>query len=218
MKLKTQKRTSDAMRLPGAMALAAAGAATQANAATVQITFTGSYISNTGGNHIVTDFGVDGTDDIMGNSTFTQIVFNCYTVQNLAYVMKTSVGSGYVKLVAQVGTGARQSNIGNGPLSALVDGLVSFKFSDGNIRGGLQTQGYLDMSISAHHPGESRIVVNRLIFDDTTGGAITGLTANDAAYTTYGVPEPSSLGLLALGAGGLLTRRRRAAGAATKSA
>jgi hypothetical protein len=63
------------------------------------------------------------------------------------------------------------------------------------------------------------VTVNRLIFDDATGGTIDGLNAN-TTYTTYvappagggtsAVPEAStSLGLLALGAGGILTRRRQ---------
>jgi hypothetical protein len=47
----------------GALAIAGASAA---NAATVQITFTGSYISTTGGNQLVTDFGGDGIPDFGG--------------------------------------------------------------------------------------------------------------------------------------------------------
>jgi hypothetical protein len=62
------------------------------------------------------------------------------------------------------------------------------------------------------------VTVNRLIFDKDTGGTIGGLNVN-STYATYvappasagtsAVPEAStSLGLLALGAGGILTRRR----------
>jgi hypothetical protein len=57
------------------------------------------------------------------------------------------------------------------------------------------------------------VTVNRLVFDDATGDAISGLSVSHAAYAEYvpaAVPEPSGLGLLALGAGGLLARRRRA--------
>jgi hypothetical protein len=52
----------------------------------------------------------------------------------------------------------------------------------------------------------------RFIFDDASGVAPTGVSHSSAAYPEYGaaVPEPSGLGLLALGAGGLLARRRRA--------
>jgi hypothetical protein len=56
------------------------------------------------------------------------------------------------------------------------------------------------------------LVVNRLVFDETAGRSVTGFAVTDPAFPEYNpnvVPELSSLGLLAMGAGGLLARRRR---------
>jgi hypothetical protein len=56
------------------------------------------------------------------------------------------------------------------------------------------------------------VQIHRLIFDDAFTTAPTGLTSASTGIQEWSaVPEPSSLGLLALGAGGLLARRRRAA-------
>jgi putative photosynthetic complex assembly protein 2 len=66
-KMKTKMKRQGSTELPrfavGALAIAGASAA---NAATVQITFNGSYISTSGGNQLVTDFGGDGVADLMG--------------------------------------------------------------------------------------------------------------------------------------------------------
>jgi hypothetical protein len=109
------------------------------------------------------------------------------------------------------------SNIGGAGTNATIRGLVAVTFTDTGIRSGAQTLGYLDMTASATAGGERRVTVNRLMFDNVTGGAIAGVTVNSTAQTytlpnggTSAVPEAStSLGLLALGAGGLLTRRRQ---------
>jgi hypothetical protein len=53
------KKNHDALLRTGAMALAAAGASTSAHAATIQITFTNSFISSASGNQLNTDFGGD---------------------------------------------------------------------------------------------------------------------------------------------------------------
>ncbi len=55
------------------------------------------------------------------------------------------------------------------------------------------------------------IYINRLIFDDESTTAPAGVVSGVAEAEFSAVPEPSSLSLLALGAGGLLARRRRKA-------
>jgi hypothetical protein len=208
--MNTIKKNHEAMLRTGAMALAAAGASTTASAATVQITFNNSFISTTSGNHLVTDFGGDGVQDNMfgiHGVTPTGSVANVGLLfAGMGFIASAGLFSGYEARVFGAPLGVAD---GGGSFVAL--GLVPVSFTDDNVRGGSATIGYLDLTARAVSPDRGRITVNRLIFDDATGGTIAGLSVNNAAFTEFAaVPEPSSLGLLALGAGGLLARRRRA--------
>ena len=93
-------------------------------------------------------------------------------------------------------------------------GVVPLTLTDSGVRGGLPTVGWVDVTATGRGSGEfARVVVHRFLFDDATGLAPGGVAHADAAFPEYvavAVPEPSGLGLLALGAGGLLARRRRA--------
>ena len=62
--MKRQESTELPRFAVGALAIAGASAANGAQV--VQITFTGSYISRPGGNHIVSDYGGDGVADVWG--------------------------------------------------------------------------------------------------------------------------------------------------------
>jgi hypothetical protein len=135
--------------------------------------------------------------------------------QNIAVLGVGSPGPPVAKVVTPGGASAfaYMRGLGNAVLDRFgsIRGLVQVSFVDGGIRGGAATSGYLD-SIVAFNDPYGRVTLNRLIFDDAEGGAISGLSVHDAAYPEYvaaAVPEPSGLGLLALGAGGLLARRRR---------
>ncbi len=193
----------------GALAIAGASAA---NGATVQITFTGSFISTTGGNNLVTDYGGDGVSDFaggyVGHSGWIGAGSNLF-----AAAYGTASGAGGFARVSVGGQSAFDADTaGVRVVSASRRELVEVQFTDSNIRGGAATTGYLDITASATQPGEKIITVMRLIFDDVTGDTIGGLNATDAAFTEYtlsAVPEPgSNLALLALGAGGLTLRRR----------
>ena len=102
--------------------------------------------------------------------------------------------------------------------------LAAFSFQDSRINNGSRTYGFLDMTASeGPGTGGAKVQIHRLIFDDSSTTAPTGVTSETTGLTsvnaTYGVttgggtsavPEAStSLGLLALGAGGILTRRRQ---------
>jgi len=118
--------------------------------------------------------------------------------------------------------GGDHVSVTSGAASYGIMTLVPIVFQDATINvGGLNDPvwGYLDVTLSAG-PGfdASRIDVHRVVFDyDEINGVEfgifpSGVSAGGAAFPEFGiaVPEPSGLGLLALGAGGLLARRRRA--------
>ena len=213
--MKRQESTELPRFAVGALAIAGASAA---NAATVQITFTGSYISSPGGNQLDTDFGNDSVADLVGQVTPDGVFISGSSalVAEVTYNFNSPSPLGLQTYVNYTGDG----------FSYVWNGLVPVKFTDNNIRGGQMTDGWLGVStFRSQTTGEKSLTVNRLIFDH--GGAI--LETNPGAAgsifpiptlhfvpafpeydaSTSGVPEPSSLGLLALGAGGLLARRRR---------
>ena len=194
----------------GALAIAGASAA---NAATVQITFTGSYISTSGGNHLVTDIGGDGGANFAGILESKAVKLEDASTQWVAQASggssssTTSIKAASVFLRGSVYV----YNSGKSSAVAALRTLVAVAFSDANIRSGALTNGWLDISGEASEPGEKKLTVHRLIFDNNSATAPTGLTSASTGIAEWSaVPEPSSLGLLALGAGGLLARRRRA--------
>ena len=213
MKMKRQESTTGLPRfIVGALATAGASAA---NGAIVQITFEDSYILGTGINFLDVDFGNDGQMDMIGFNPATNVAVLGVPGFGLgAYAQIQSVGSDGVRLKAKVGENAFLSTAPAQDFNGVRD-LISFSFSDANIRGGQWTTGYLDITAGGGLADGVGIYVNRLIFNPETGGDIEELTANATTFTEYdisAVPEPStSLYLLAMGAGGLLTRRRRAA-------
>lgn len=185
-------------------ALATAGAS-MANGATVQITFANNFVANasTGG---LTSFNGDLTGDMIADIVGRSFAFRADirvlgggAILGLAYY-----SGGNSSFVASVGGGVL-----NLPGPATLQAVASFNFSDTNVNGGAVTNGWLDLTASAS-PSGYKVQVNRLIFDDTSVTAPTGVTLSSPTFTEWqAIPEPSSLGLLALGAGGLLARRRR---------
>ncbi len=206
--MKRQRQTELPRFIVGALATAGASAA---NGATVQITFNNSFISSTAGKQLDTDFGGDGVAE--GFNAMTGIGFARIYAGGFGYLgsaRQALNNAGVAYGFAAVGA---VSALGAPGGSATVSRVTPFSITDDNVRGGLPTVGWLDVTATGRVSGEQgRVEWHRFIFDASTGVAPVGVSHADTAYPEYvAVPEPSSLGLLALGAGGLLARRRRAA-------
>lgn len=182
----------------------------------MQITLTGNKISSTGGNQLVADLTGDGVDDV---------TFGFYTSSGASVSVQVNgafppVFAGYFSVALPFRVDAQFASYGVGLASASgatpqsIQFLNGVSFTDARINGGAPTNGYLQVNAFNTSSTDHTVELSRLIFDDasTTRPAFTSIPG---AQTEWGaVPEPTSLGLLALGAGGLLLRRSRAKAAA----
>lgn len=203
MKMKRQGQTELPRFVVGALATAGASVA---SGATVQITFANNIVTNVA-NGGVSNF----TGDLTGDGT---VDANGFAFSQGASVRRLGTGAQLASAYRDTYFGhnvVRVPNIkrsGNG-VPVYAEGVARISFNDNRINGGLKTDGWLELEAEANNPVFSVKLV-RLIFDDASTVAPLNVTATDSAYQTWvAVPEPSSLGLLALGAGGLLARRRR---------
>jgi hypothetical protein len=204
------KQNHEAMLRTGAMALAAAGASTAAHAATVQITFNNSFVSTTSGIAALdTDVGGDLTADLAGVGSGEAASIRFVGVAGIKAFGGRCTSCSDASGIAFVAGGGQAS-----ASTAVLSGMIRFTLVDTGVNGGAATAGWLDVTATGRASGEfGRVDVHRFIFDDSGLGAPSGVAHANGAYPEYGaavVPEPSGLGLLALGAGGLLARRRRA--------
>ncbi len=189
----------------GALAIAGASAA---NGATVQISFANNVVSSaTGATNFVSDLTGDRAFDV------AELIFDGQAAQ----LRPIGDGSAYAVAEFLIGSmfvvgfsGGVNTYMGYGNVPVSKRRLVPFAFSDGRIGVGTRS-GWLDVTARGVI-GLYEVQIHRLIFDDASTTAPTGLTSASTGIAEWSaVPEPSSLGLLALGAGGLLARRRRAA-------
>ena len=200
-------------------ALAASVAATQAS--TVQITLTGNKLT-TSINTLNADLTGDGTADIAFGSPGQRIAGHSPGVSfqlngigsRLRAQFNTGSGGSYA-VQAEFAGGGKGTIFENGGPKHDIKYLNPITFTDARINGGASTQGYLEVNAFNTSKTLHTIALTRLVFDNASTTLGTGGLSTSATYTTFvavAVPEPSSFfGLLALGAGGLLARRRQAA-------
>jgi hypothetical protein len=191
--------------------LAAASAASSSQAALVQITLSGNQVSSNNGNNLVADITGDSLPDLVfANVQRRPGFYPAASVQiNGGLVFASSSGSAAQgdAQFAVGGIGVASTQIQSSGIN--IKYLNPITFSDSRINGGSATQGYLEVNSRVVRGSTASVVLTRLVFNDASttlpgSGLGTGTT-----YTEWTpVPEPSSLGLLALGAGGLLARRR----------
>jgi hypothetical protein len=222
-KMTRQRQTELPRFIVGALATAGASVA---NGATVQITFANNVVSSvTGLDNFTADLTGDTVDDDVQGRTSGGFS---------AGIFSSPAGSGFGALVGKAywnitsnGLRARalvrsesgdRSNTMYGPVAGIeltTRSVSAFAFSDTRINGGAVTNGWLDVEARVIAGGEATMQIHRLLFDDESTSAPTW-DSDVSAYPEFGaaVPEPSGLTLLALGAGGLLARRRREKAAA----
>ncbi len=196
-------------------ALAASVAATQAS--TVQITLTGNKLT-TSINTLNADLTGDGTADIAFGSTGQRIAGSLFGVSfklngaTARLRAQFSTDSGSYAVQAEFAGGGKGTISENGGSKHDITYLNPITFTDARINGGASTQGYLEVNAFNTSQTLHTIALTRLVFDNASTTLGTGGLSTSATYTTFvavAVPEPSSFfGLLALGAGGLLARRR----------
>ena len=200
---------SGAKWLPGAMALAATAASTQA--AIVQITLSGNKISSTGGNQLVSDLTGDLVADVVFGGWVAANDVVGIDIPSLGGQASAGTGNGFIRGDAQFGVGGAVSDINFFGNVVATSYLNPITFTDHRINNNTPTAGWLQVNAFNTSATDHTVEFSRLIFDNASTTAPIGVQTTDEAYPAFvaAVPEPgSNLALLALGAGGLTLRRR----------
>ena len=204
---------SGARWLPGAMALAATTASSQA--AIVQITLIGNKLSSSGGDSLNGDLTGDSSDDLEILVASVDAGGRVRVgVSHLGFV-SCQGGPNYRAQPRFISSGfapgfGEYFVEGESPLSAY--GLTCITFRDQRINGGELTAGMLEVhAFNGPAANDNTVQFTRLIFDDESVNC-PGLTSIPGVQPEWvsAVPEPS--GFLAtsllLGAAGLIRRRQ----------
>jgi hypothetical protein len=182
--------------------------AATAHAATVQVTFTGNKISSlsAGGNTLRADITGDSVADLVFTNALAGNVIARVDIFG-GRVSALSTGSSTFRVDAQFAAGG----VGVAGSAAIVRRNINYlnpiTFTDSRINGGAATNAWLQVNAFNTSSTSQTVALTRVIFDDasTTRPSFASIPGTQPSF----VPEPSGLALLALGAGGLLTRRRR---------
>ena len=203
--------TSLISKLARPLSLAGSGAAlaTSANAALVQIDFTDNSITAGGGNQLFADIDFNGIDDLIfasssffnsGGSFFGSVSINSAGIN---FASSNAFFDSSPRAIASV--------------TSASEGFVEASFT--NLALGGTFQGFLEVNNTVGGV-DTGVSILRFIYDDASSTLDLSAIDINTEYTSIGttsatgttvIPEPSSLGLLALGAGGLALRRRRKA-------
>ncbi len=184
------------------------GLAASASAATVQITLTGNMLSTTGGNQMVADLTGDSVNDVTITGVNAGLSFLRGVINGNAVFAYQSAGSFTVDAQFAAGGVGTASAVNGTPRN--INYLNPISFTDSRINSGVATDAWLQVNAFNTGSFNQTVALTRLIYDDasTTRPGFGGIPGTQPEWAA--VPEPSGMALLALGAGGLLVRRRGA--------